>query len=100
MEESNLYTARVQVVEAMEQGLPWHEATKRAGHETQSSNSLSAAAADAPRRKAGVAGRQAWTPSQTARRGPRVVERDLPTGSSHAEPPDPGATGRAVCPPH
>ncbi len=31
MEESNLYTARVQVVEAMEQGLPWHEATKRAG---------------------------------------------------------------------
>ncbi len=31
MEESKLYTARVQVVEAMEQGLPWHEATKRAG---------------------------------------------------------------------
>src|SRR6266566_2479495 len=31
MEETNLYTARVQVVEAMEQGLPWHEAAKRAG---------------------------------------------------------------------
>jgi transposase len=31
MEESTLYTARVQVVEAMEQGFPWHEATKRAG---------------------------------------------------------------------
>ncbi len=30
MEESRLYTARVQVVEAMEQGLPWHEAAKRA----------------------------------------------------------------------
>ncbi len=31
MEESKLYTARMQVVEAMEQGLPWHEAAKRAG---------------------------------------------------------------------
>ncbi len=31
MEESKLYAARVQVVEAMEQGLPWHEAAKRAG---------------------------------------------------------------------
>ncbi len=31
MEGSKLYTARVQVVEAMEQGLPWHEAAKRAG---------------------------------------------------------------------
>ena len=31
MEESKLYTARVQVVEAMEQGLPWHEAVKLAG---------------------------------------------------------------------
>ena len=31
MEESELYTARVQVVEAMEQGLPWREAAKRAG---------------------------------------------------------------------
>ena len=31
MGESKLYTARVQVVEAMEQGLPWHEAAKRAG---------------------------------------------------------------------
>ena len=30
MEESKLYTARVQVVEAMEQGLPWHEAAKQA----------------------------------------------------------------------
>lgn len=31
MEETDLFTARVQVVEAMEQGLPWHEAAKRAG---------------------------------------------------------------------
>jgi transposase len=31
MGESKLYTARMQVVEAMEQGLPWHEAAKRAG---------------------------------------------------------------------
>src|SRR5260370_14758844 len=31
MEESKLYAARVQVVEAMEQGLRWHEAAKRAG---------------------------------------------------------------------
>ena|SRR5260221_7136661 len=30
MEESKLYRARVQVVEAMEQGLPWHEAAKQA----------------------------------------------------------------------
>jgi transposase len=31
MEESKLYMARVQVVEAMEQGLSWHEAAKQAG---------------------------------------------------------------------
>jgi len=31
MEESELSMARVQVVEAMENGLPWHEAAKRAG---------------------------------------------------------------------
>ena len=31
MQESKLYRARVQVVEAMEQGLPWHEAAKQAG---------------------------------------------------------------------
>jgi transposase len=31
MEASDLYTARVQVVEAMEQGLSWQEATQRAG---------------------------------------------------------------------
>ena len=31
MRESKLYTARMQVVEAMGQGLPWHEAAKRAG---------------------------------------------------------------------
>jgi transposase len=37
MEETNLYTARVQVVEAMEQGLSWHEAVKRTGlHISQS----------------------------------------------------------------
>ncbi len=31
MEEFHLHAARVQVVEAMEQRLPWHEAAKRAG---------------------------------------------------------------------
>lgn len=31
MEENTLYTARVQVVEAMGQGLTWHEAASRAG---------------------------------------------------------------------
>src|SRR6266852_2968245 len=31
MEVTNLYIARVQMVEAMEQGLPWHEAAKLAG---------------------------------------------------------------------
>lgn len=31
MEETNLYRARVQVVQAMEQGLAWPEAAKRAG---------------------------------------------------------------------
>ena|SRR2546422_9495610 len=31
MEACKLYAARVQVVEAMEQGLPWHEAAKQAG---------------------------------------------------------------------
>ena len=31
MEASKLYAARLQVVEAMEQGLPWHEAVKRSG---------------------------------------------------------------------
>jgi transposase len=31
MEETNWYTARVQVARAMEQGLPWHEAASRAG---------------------------------------------------------------------
>lgn len=33
MEASKSYQARVQVVQAMEQGLPWHEAAKRAGLE-------------------------------------------------------------------
>ena len=37
MEETNLYRARIQVVEAMEQGLPWHEAAKRAGLEISQS---------------------------------------------------------------
>ena len=37
MEESKLYTARVQVIEAMEQGLPWHEAAKQAGREISQS---------------------------------------------------------------
>jgi transposase len=37
MEATDLYMARVQVVEAMEQGLPWHEAAKRAGLEISQS---------------------------------------------------------------
>jgi putative transposase len=37
MEETNLYRARIQVVEAIEQGLPWHEAAKRAGLEISQS---------------------------------------------------------------
>jgi transposase len=37
MEEPKLYGARVQVVEAMEQGLPWREAAKRAGLEISQS---------------------------------------------------------------
>jgi transposase len=31
MTENKLYRARVQLVEAMEQGFPWHEAAKQAG---------------------------------------------------------------------
>ena len=31
MKASKWYMARVQVAQAMEQGLPWHEAAKRAG---------------------------------------------------------------------
>ena len=31
MAENKLYRARVQMVEAMEQGLPWHEAANQAG---------------------------------------------------------------------
>ncbi len=37
MEATDLYTARVQVVEAMEQGLSWQEAAKRAGLEISQS---------------------------------------------------------------
>jgi transposase len=37
MEEFHLYAAQVQVVEAMEQGLPWYEAAKRAGVEISQS---------------------------------------------------------------
>jgi transposase len=37
MEEFNLHATRVQVVEAMEQGFPWHEAAKRAGLEISQS---------------------------------------------------------------
>src|SRR6266849_10451504 len=37
MEETNLYRARVQVAQAMEQGLPWHEAVKGAGLEISQS---------------------------------------------------------------
>lgn len=37
MKESKWYTARVNVVEAMEQGLPWHEAAKHAGLEISQS---------------------------------------------------------------
>lgn len=31
MQASELYAARLKVVEAMEQGLPWHEAVERSG---------------------------------------------------------------------
>jgi hypothetical protein len=37
MEKTKLYGEHVQVVEAMEQGLPWHEAAKRAGLEISQS---------------------------------------------------------------
>ena len=37
MEKTKLYGARMQVVKAMEQGLPWHEAAKRAGLEISQS---------------------------------------------------------------
>ena len=37
MEATDLYTARVQVVEAMEQGHSWHEAAQRAGLEISQS---------------------------------------------------------------
>jgi transposase len=37
MEATNLSMARMQVVEAMEQGLPWHEAAKCAGLEISQS---------------------------------------------------------------
>jgi transposase len=37
MEEVHLYAARVQVALAMEQGLPWYEAAKRAGLEISQS---------------------------------------------------------------
>ena len=37
MEEPKLHRARVQVVEAMEQGLPWHKAAKHAGLEISQS---------------------------------------------------------------
>jgi transposase len=37
MKANKVYMARVQVVEAMEQGLPWHEAAKRAGLEISQS---------------------------------------------------------------
>ena len=53
MEENQLYTARVHIAQAMEQGLPWHEAAKQAGHETQSIHRLSTPPADASRREGG-----------------------------------------------
>ena len=37
MGKTKLHGARVQVAEAMEQGLPWHEAAKRAGLEISQS---------------------------------------------------------------
>ncbi len=37
MKETKLHVARVQVVEVMEQGLPWHEAAERAGLEISQS---------------------------------------------------------------
>src|SRR5260370_41644768 len=90
MEEFHLYAARVQVVEAMEQGLPWHEAAKRAGLE------ISQSTAYRLRQRMRKAGEQAlregrhghpiklrgeagqWL-EQTCQRAPRTPSRDIRT---------------------
>jgi hypothetical protein len=100
MTENKLYRARVQLVEAMEQGFPWHEAAKQAGLPISQSTAYRLRQRMRQGGKLAALGRQTWTPSQTARRGPRVVERDLPTVTVHAEPRDPGEAFRAVCPLH
>ena len=76
MEESKLYTARVRVVQAMEQRLSWHEAASR-GTTDQPIHGLSAPSADASRRRASAAGRETWAPDQTAGRGPHLSGRNL-----------------------
>jgi hypothetical protein len=49
MEATDLYMARVQVAEAVEQGLPWQEATKRGSARDQPIHDLSASSAHASR---------------------------------------------------
>jgi hypothetical protein len=84
----------------MEQGLSWHEAAKRAGLQISQSTAYRLRQRMREGGKQAALGRQAWTPSQTARRGPTVVGRDLSAGSSHAKPQASGADCRAVCPPY
>ena len=86
MEENQLYTARVHIAQAMEQGLPWHEAAKQAG--LQISQSTAYRLRQRMRREGKVAalGRQAWTPSEIAWRSARVSGSDVSAGSSDAKP--------------
>ena len=100
MEETNLYTARVQVVEAMEQGLPWHEAAKRAGLQ------ISQSTAYRLRQRMRQGGEQALRegrhghPAKLRGEVRKWLEETCRQAPSHAEPRDPNATGRAVFPLH
>ena len=51
MEATDLYMARVQVAETMEQGLTWQEATKRGFARDQPIHGLSASSAHASKRR-------------------------------------------------
>ena len=86
MGESKLSTARMQVAEAMEQGLPWHEAAKRAGRETQSIDGPSAPPAGASRGRTSVVRGQTWTPIKLrgeVRQWLEQVCRQAPSPPSH-----------------
>ena len=94
MEKTKLYGARMQVVKAMEQGLPWHEAAKRAGLEI----SQSTAYRHSPRmRQEGEQalreGRHGHTLSNCKAKHARFGT-DLSAGSFYPEPRDP----KAACP--